>query len=172
LVAALAVVGALAVGFFALIGAAGAEKKDSSNNRMHSYFEVPSISSPTAQGRIEVRIQNTDPATIDYTLTFSGLSANAAQAHIHFAQRDVNGGVVAFLCGGGDKPPCGTTSGTISGTIDSADVLPQQGIGAGEMAEFVAAIRAGVTYANVHTGNFPGGEIRGQIRARGGGGDD
>jgi hypothetical protein len=170
-------VGALAVGFFALIGAAGAKKKDSSGNRMHSYFEVPSLSSPTAKGSIEVRIRNTTPPTIDYTLTFSGLSSNAAQAHIHFAQRDVNGGIVAFLCGGGDKPTCGTapgsTSGTISGTIDSGDVMAVQGIGVGEMSEFVAAIRAGVTYANVHSGTFPGGEIRGQIRARGGGdGDD
>jgi hypothetical protein len=29
------------------------------------------------------------------------------------------------------------------------------------------AIRAGVTYANMHTAKFPGGEIRGQIRAHG-----
>jgi len=29
--------------------------------------------------------------------------------------------------------------------------------------ELVAAIRAGVTYANIHNGLFPTGEIRGQI---------
>jgi len=34
---------------------------------------------------------------------------------------------------------------------------------AGEFDEFIAAMRAGVTYANVHTSQFPGGEIRGQI---------
>ena len=43
-----------------------------------------------------------------------------------------------------------------------------QGIAAGEFDELVRAIRAGVTYANVHSEKFPGGEIRGQIE----GGDD
>ena len=37
----------------------------------------------------------------------------------------------------------------------------------GELAEVIAAIRAGSAYANVHTSLSPGGEIRGQIRADG-----
>ena len=40
---------------------------------------------------------------------------------------------------------------------------PQQLL-AGEFDELVAAIRAGVTYANIHSSLSPGGEIRGQIR--------
>ena len=57
--------------------------------------------------------------------------------------------------------------------ITSANILalPAQGIAAGEFAEVVKAIRAGVTYANVHTAAFPGGEIRGQIRGNGRNGD-
>ena len=51
---------------------------------------------------------------------------------------------------------------------------PTQGSTAGEFAELVSAIRAGVTYANVHSTNaggvtnskFNAGEIRGQIRTR------
>ncbi|HEX9821407.1 MAG TPA: CHRD domain-containing protein [Methylomirabilota bacterium] len=39
-----------------------------------------------------------------------------------------------------------------------------QGILAGEFEEVVAAIRAGRTYANVHSAAFPPGEIRGQLR--------
>jgi hypothetical protein len=31
------------------------------------------------------------------------------------------------------------------------------------LAELIAAIRGGATYANVHTTGRPGGEIRGQI---------
>ena len=38
-----------------------------------------------------------------------------------------------------------------------------QGIAAGQWDKIVAAMRAGVAYANVHTTNFPQGEIRGQI---------
>jgi CHRD domain len=47
-----------------------------------------------------------------------------------------------------------------------------QGIAAGEFDELVDAIRAGFTYANVHTTAFPPGEIRAQIKAHGGGNDD
>jgi hypothetical protein len=53
----------------------------------------------------------------------------------------------------------------VTGTITPANILGPagQGIAAGEFDEFIAAMRAGVTYANVHTAQFPGGEIRGQI---------
>jgi hypothetical protein len=52
-------------------------------------------------------------------------------------------------------------------TITAADVVGPggQGIAAGEFAEILNALRAGVAYANVHTAAFGGGEIRGQIRA-------
>ena len=74
-----------------------------------------------------------------------------------------------FFCGG-SKPPCppGTSDqATVTGTITAADVVGPiaQGIPAGPTGfpELVAAIRAGVTYANIHNGLFLGGEIRGQI---------
>ena len=38
-----------------------------------------------------------------------------------------------------------------------------QGLAPGEFDELVRAMRAGATYANVHTTLVPGGEIRGQI---------
>jgi hypothetical protein len=95
------------------------------------------------------------------------------QAHIHVAQRGVNGSIVIWLCGTTTNPgPAGTQtcpqSGTITGTITAGDVvaasMTSQQLEAGELDEVIAAIRARVAYANVHTDLSPGGEIRGQIR--------
>jgi hypothetical protein len=139
--------------------------------KLSGYNETPSIST-LARGKFRARI-NRQANTIDYTLTYSGIEGGTAnQGHIHLGQRHTAGGVSAFLCGGGDKPPCPPQAGTVSGIIDAADVIgpTNQGIAPGEMAELIRAIRAGATYVNVHsTPSYPGGEIRGQIK---GGGDD
>jgi hypothetical protein len=132
------------------------------------YEETPSVSS---QGRAEFRATINDGAqVIDYSLTFSGtFNSPIAVAHIHFGQRAVAGGVSAFLCGGGSKSdkPC-PQNGTVTGTIVPSDVIgpAAQGIAAGEWRELVAAMRAGVTYANAHSSTQPGGEVRGQISTR------
>ncbi|OLC34741.1 MAG: hypothetical protein AUH81_11770 [Candidatus Rokubacteria bacterium 13_1_40CM_4_69_5] len=128
---------------------------------------TPAGVSTTGSGSFTAEIDE-DAQTITYELTYSGLSAPAVVAHIHFGNRFTSGGVSAFLCGGGSKPACpaGTTATAIvTGTIIRADVVGPagQGIAAGEFDELVRAIRAGMTYANVHTTNFPAGEIRGQI---------
>lgn len=133
--------------------------------RLRGFEETPAVST-AASGRFRGEITG-GGTVIEFELSYSGLEANALFAHIHFGQRGVAGGVSAFLCGGGGKPACPTLSGTVTGTIVAADVIGPagQGIAAGELAELVRAIRAGVTYANVHSTKFPGGEIRGQIKA-------
>ena len=75
-----------------------------------------------------------------------------------------------FFCTNLGNGPAGTQAcppapATISGTIRPADVIGPvgQGISAGEFGELVSAIRAGKTYANVHTQERPGGEIRAQL---------
>jgi hypothetical protein len=141
--------------------------------RLTGYEEVPAVST-VASGTFRAAIG--PGPTIDYELTYSDIQ-NAFAAHIHFGQAAVNGGVSAFLCGGGDKDPCPPTGGSVTGTIDAADVIGPsgQGIAPGEIGELIAAMQAGVTYANVHTsdnnpttgpgpGDLAGGEIRGQIR--------
>ena len=108
-----------------------------------------------------------DTTTITFTLTFSGLSGAPSVAHLHFAPTNVAGGVMIFLCGGGNQPACpAATSGTITGTITSANVtgLMAQGIAAGDLTSALEAVREGLSYANMHTANFPAGEIRGQVR--------
>ena len=155
---------ALALFGVALFGSYAAADKGKGNvksKNMSSYLEVPALST-SGKGSFQAKI---DGSTITYKLEYSGLSSAATQAHIHFGQRNVSGGVSAFLCGGGTKPACPPSGGTVTGTIVASDVIgpANQGIAAGEMAELIAAIRAGRAYANVHTTTFPGGEIRGQI---------
>jgi CHRD domain len=135
--------------------------------KLKGFEEVPAVST-TGNGKFKAKIRSTE---IEYTLSYADLEGGAVSAaHIHLGQRAVNGGISAFLCGGGDKPPC-PPSGTVTGVIDSADVIgpTSQGIDPGEFDELVRAMRAGMTYANVHTTRFGGGEIRGQIKV---GGDD
>ena len=54
----------------------------------------------------------------------------------------------------------------------STDMTGFEGIAKGEFDELVRAMRAGVTYANVHSTTWPGGEIRGQFDREGQGHDD
>jgi hypothetical protein len=163
------VAGAIAI----LVGAAGVTVAGADDDnggvqaRLKGFEEVPAVST-MASGRFRAVIDRA-AQRIDYRLSYRDLEAPVLFAHIHLGQRTANGGVAAFLCGGGSKPAC-PQSGTVTGTIVPADVIGpvNQGIAPGEFDELVRAIRAGVTYANVHSEKFPGGEIRGQIR----GGDD
>jgi hypothetical protein len=135
------------------------------------FNQVPSVFAHS-HGRFFARVN--DDNTISFTLSYADMSSPVVQAHIHFGASKTNGGVMVFLCGGA-KPAC-PTSGTVTGTITAADVsvLPPsngdsvipQGIQPGDFAALVAAVRSGNTYINVHTTNFPNGEIRGQVQIR------
>ena len=128
---------------------------------LQGYEEVPAIST-TGSGELKLKVSK-DETSIDYELSYAGLEGVSLASHIHLGQRDVNGAVIAFLCGGGGKPAC-PASGTVTGTINSTNIIAAQGIAAGEFAELLQAMRSGVAYANVHTTSFGAGEIRGQIK--------
>jgi hypothetical protein len=141
------------------------------NTRLLGVNETPSISTDaTATLRLTIH-RSGDMATIDYTLTYSVLRGPVTQAHIHFAQSKVAGGVMVFLCTTAaitappSTPTCPSPSGTVSGTLHAADVVgpDAQGIAPGQMGRVVNAIREGAAYGNVHSTVFPGGEIRGQL---------
>ena len=168
----------LGLGSFAL--ADGGSKNV--RGQLIGYEEVPAVST-AASGEFDARI--VDNSTIEYTLSYADLEGAVQQAHIHFGQLSVNGGITVFLCSNLGNGPAGTQAcpaspATITGTITAADVssVPAaagavtQGIAAGEFAELLAAIRAGATYANVHTTRWPGGEIRAQLGKSRGEDDD
>ena len=167
-------VGAMAVLVIGSYATADSGKKNVKTGPMSGYLEGIGATGggPVSSGAIGSFEASIGDAQLDYTLSYSGLEADVTQAHIHFGQRSVNGGISAWLCGTAGLPgPTGTPlcpgarAGDISDTIVAADVIGPtgQGIAPTEFAELVAAIRAGRAYANVHTTKFPGGEIRGQI---------
>lgn len=188
----------LAVGV-AVLGVAGVSTAAIAHDRsrlaafMQGYEEVPAISTE-ANGIFKASISRSDDE-IRYTLVYFGPFNTAAgasgpgtvtQSHIHLGQRGVNGGISVFLCGTPGfqppaptpaPPPCPPPGTPVSGVLRPENVIGPavQGIQPGEFAELVRAIRAGATYANVHTTVHPGGEIRGQINGdddRGRGRDD
>jgi hypothetical protein len=140
--------------------------------------EVPPRVTP-ASGQISLRLLDDDH--IGYTLDVADIT-NITMAHIHMAPKGVNGGIVVWLYPSvkgtaplpGGSGPVGRI--LVSGTFSSADF---RGALAGKTtADFLAAVEAGQTYGNVHTddgiappntgaGDFPGGEIRGQLDANG-----
>jgi hypothetical protein len=173
----LVLLGSLAAGS-CLLAAAALADGDDRGGVLHAgiigYQEVPVVST-TGQGVFRARI---DRATgeIDYQFSYKQMQGSVAQAHIHFGQRGVNGGIAVWLCQSATNPApasvaattpqCTSPDGSFSGRITAASVVGPGGaqqLGAGELAEFVAALRAGLAYANVHTNVSPGGEIRGQI---------
>ena len=137
--------------------------------RLRGFDEVPALSNP-AGGFFNATI-NADGTEMTYELRYFNIEGNVTQAHLHFGQKGVNGGIMIFLCTNLANGPIGTQTcpldgGTISGTITAADVIgsaSSQGIAVGELFSVLRGIRAGVVYANVHTDIFPGGEIRGQL---------
>lgn len=163
------------IGAFASAAALAEEK---ARARLVGYQEVPSVSTP-ASGEFRAVI-GSDEQSVDYELSYRDIVGTVQQAHIHFAQRGVNGSIVVWLCQTATTPapaavagltPFCPQSGTVTGTFTAANVITaataSQMIVGGELAEVLAALRAGVTYANVHaTPLNPGGEIRGQIRTR------
>ena len=144
--------------------------------RLNGYQEVPSVST-SARATFRASVDDSSK-TIRWRLSYTGLEGDVQQAHIHFAQRHVNGGITVFLCtnlanGPAGTPTCpGTRTGTLTGTITPADVSPNipatlaaitQGIGTGQFNELVRALRNEALYVNVHSTRWPSGELRAQL---------
>jgi hypothetical protein len=163
-----AVAGGVATTTAATAGGAGAARFVA---HLDGYQETPSVST-RAHGTFTARLAP-NGRSISWTLSYRRMEGRAVAAHIHFAQRHVAGGISVFLCSNTDASvnphqECPERRGTISGTIRRADVVGPagQGIEPGRFAELLRAMRAGATYANVHSTRWPAGEIRGQIVPR------
>jgi|SRR5579862_8507136 len=156
------------------LGAAGNEKTGLRANLTGIQEVVAGTIITDGTGTFTGTINNDN--TLTYTLTYKNLSSSVLQAHIHIGATKTSGSVSIFLCSNLGNGPAGTPacpddathSGSVSRTVSAADVTAgaaSQGVPAGDFADAVRAIVSHVTYANVHTTNHPGGEVRGQIRS-------
>jgi CHRD domain len=166
-----AVVALLGVGSYAI---AGGGSKQFRGIPLTGYEETPATLSTPGTGSFEAKLSN-DGTRLEYKLSYSGLEGAVAQAHVHFGQRALSGGISFWLCQTTGTPApaaiaavtpfCPVPGGTVEDEITAAEVIgpAAQGIAPGEFAEILAAMRAGYAYANVHTSTRPTGEIRAQI---------
>jgi len=118
--------------------------------RMNSAQEVPTNSS-TAVGSGTLTL-NAD-STLSYDISYSGLTADYQAAHIHGpAGPGTNAPVPIF-------PLTNVATNNRSGALQGKTVALT--------APQVADLTNGLFYANIHTTDYPDGEIRGQIRVGG-----
>jgi hypothetical protein len=126
--------------------------------------EVP-LTLSGARGSLRLTVSD-DESSVHFVLQYEGLQTHVMFSHIHIGQPNVNGGVTVFFCGKADgSDPCPEGAGTVEGDFTADDVigLTSQQLHANDLAAVISAIRSGGTYANLHTMDSPGGEIRGQI---------
>ncbi|HEX2410917.1 MAG TPA: CHRD domain-containing protein [Solirubrobacteraceae bacterium] len=168
-----------AVALVALLGVVGAAVAGGGGRgieeRLTGYEEVPAISTD-GSGKFAAKFARFGDS-IKFRLSYRDLEGAVQQAHIHLGQEGVNGGISVFLCTNLGNGPAGTQAcpvapATVTGEIGPEDVIgpgpmpptsPGQGIEVGAFDELVDAIEAGVTYVNVHSSKWPGGEIRAQL---------
>lgn len=108
--------------------------------------------------------------TMRVSTTFSGLLAPVTVAHIHCCTPVPGVGNIGVATAVPTFPgfPSGVTSGTYDVTFDTsaaatynpAFISEQGSVSAAELALF-AGLNAGQAYLNIHSVQFPGGEIRG-----------
>jgi hypothetical protein len=149
--------------------------------------EVPPVGvviDTRAKGQAEFKLSK-DGTELHYKLKVSKID-NAFMAHIHMAPAGSNGPIVVWLFPGTAPVPGPLGAGRFNGKIAEGTITASNLVGplAGHpLSDLVAAIQAGNAYVNVHTndgvaptntgpGDFPGGEIRGQLSQRGHDHDD
>jgi hypothetical protein len=136
--------------------------------------EVP-VRVTNAQGEAGFRLSE-DGQSMDFQLNVANIE-NVMMAHLHLGPAGSNGPIVVWLYPRQGPPPTHSRPGFTSGTLAEGHITAADLVGplAGKtLADLRHYMEVGEIYANVHTndfveppntgpGDFPGGEIRGQL---------
>ncbi|MFN0183785.1 MAG: CHRD domain-containing protein [Aquabacterium sp.] len=131
--------------------------------------EAPPNASPgTGWARVTVDL---DLITMRVEASFSGLLGNTTAAHIHCCTAAANSGTagVATMTPSFSGFPLGVTSGSMDTTYDmtlassyrGAFITANGGTVGGAFNALMLGLDNGKAYFNIHSSQFPGGEIRG-----------
>jgi hypothetical protein len=112
---------------------------------------------------------DTSAHTLRVVVTFTGLTSGTTASHIHCCTAPPGNAGVATTTPTFPGFPLGVTAGTYDRTLDltspaswnAAFISANGGTPAGAEAALAAGLAAGRAYLNVHTSNFPAGELRG-----------
>jgi hypothetical protein len=173
---------AIALSGFIAVGIAVAGLNDNWSTHLKGKFEVPARDT-NAQGQAIFQLSD-DGNSVSYKLIASNIF-NVVQAHIHCGGAGVNGPIVVWLYPSvtartpltGPQP---RTDGVLAeGSFATGDVIPRAAsatcpTGVANLADVLALLNSGGAYVNIHTndnvapadtgpGDFPGGEVRGQV---------
>lgn len=138
----------------------------------------PTPAESRAQGQAIFKISR-DNSTVDFKLIASNID-NVIMAHIHCGRFGENGPIRIWLypvvgpTGAPAPSGAGPQNGVLASGTFSAGGVTCPASAVGQTMSLVDAMRAGLTYVNVHTndgvapantgpGDFPGGEVRGQL---------
>jgi hypothetical protein len=168
------VIGLVAAAIVLTGGSALAASSKNFGTHLHGDQEVPARQTH-AQGQANFQVRE-DGNEIRYTLNVANIE-NVFQAHIHLGPSGSNGPIVVWLYPSTAPVPGPLAGGRIQGRIAEGTITAANLVGplAGQpLSALIDAIETGNTYVNVHTndgldpanigpGDFPGGEIRGQL---------
>ena len=119
----------------------GAANSEEFSARLSGFQELGALNAETGAiltdgtGTLQLDVdKKSHPPMATYTLTFSNLSSDVTQAHIHFGKVHVPGGIFVWLCQTAaatsptaGTPFCPTAGGTVTGTITAANIIAVPG---------------------------------------------
>lgn len=164
----------LVLALLAFAGTVSASSSHEYETDLAGTFEVP-VRATNAEGEAEFKV-NKDGTELRFKLRVEDIT-NVWMSHIHLAPAGTNGPIVVWLFPRSAPPPAQSIPGEFDGKLAQGVITAADLTGplAGQpLSALIDAIRAGNTYVNVHTndfvdppntgpGDFPGGEIRGQL---------